>query len=168
VIQVQQVQTERYVIETLLVSDTRYIQVRGRWLKAPEAAPRIDDLVGITPDAVTGGLDRLERVGEEVVNARQTVHYRGDRDSFPIISSSDTFDPSRVESAQLDLWVDQAENFIVKMTVSATENEGGESQQFVLTFDYFDFNADIVIAAPAGAIYVGNIQLPNLRNRGGD
>jgi len=167
VMQIRQGESQMEAVETIRIGDTRYVQAQGMWIQAPEAAPNIDELTIITPEDVTGILERMERVGEEVVNDRQTVHYRGDNRAFPVVSSgSDTFDASQVEMAQLDLWVDQAENFITRMTVTAsgdvTADGGTEEMQFALQFDYYDINADISIETPENAMDMDNLNLPAL------
>lgn len=137
---------ELQVMEILLVDGVRYVQVDEMWMAAPDMAPDIQELTLLTPADMQEVHSGFAQVGVETVNGRQTVHYRGDKETIPTVGTAgDTLDVSEVEDAQIDLWVDQAAHFLVKMQLSVQEAADSTAQ---LTFEYYDFNADIVIVKP--------------------
>jgi hypothetical protein len=149
--------------EIIQIEDQIYLKAAGQWIEAPAGtAPQLEDyyLFGDELEAeetVSG----LERVGEETVNGRETIHYRGD-EAFLTANevSGAAFDVENAETARYDVWIDKAEGFPVKQTVvfdgpgvNPQNPEATGRIEYVL--EYYDFNAeDITIEAPE-AIDVG-------------
>lgn len=142
-------------MEILLVEGVRYAQFEGMWVAAPDMVPDIQELTLFTPADLQEMHGGIVEVGRENVNGRQTIHYHGDKNTIPVVGTAgDTLDVSQVEDAQIDFWVDQAANFLVKMqltVIGEAENPDAESH---VTFEYFDFNADIVIEKPANVMAI--------------
>jgi hypothetical protein len=136
-------------MEMLVVDGLRYVQAEGMWMQAPDLTLNIAEYTLITPADIAEESTGLTRLGSETVNGRTTVHYQGDKSSIPVAgTASDTFDVSQVESAQLDLWVDEAENFIVKLQIKVQDGQGEQGQRHTLLIEYLDFNIPITIKAP--------------------
>lgn len=156
VIQVEGEEEQPGEFEIIQIEDQIYLQVAGQWMEAPAgAAPQLEDyyLFGdeLKAEETIAG---LERVGEETVNGRQTIHYRGDR---AFLTTNEVgggeFDVENAETAQYDVWIDKAEGFPVKQTVvfegagvNPQNPEASGRVEYVL--EYYDFNADITIEAP--------------------
>jgi hypothetical protein len=149
--------------EIIQIEDQIYLKAAGQWIEAPAGtAPQLEDyyLFGDELEAeetVTG----LERVGAETVNGRQTIHYRGAQAFLTANEvSGAAFDIENAETAQYDVWIDEAEGFPVKQTVlfdgpgvNPQNPEATGRIEYVL--EYYDFNAEeITIEAPE-AIDVG-------------
>jgi hypothetical protein len=143
--------------EIIQIDDQIYLKAAGQWIQAPAGtAPQLEDyyLFGDELEAQET-LTGLTRVGEETVNGRQTVHYRGTQAFLTANEvSGAAFDVDNAETAQYDVWIDQAEGFPVKQTVlfdgPGVNPEAPEATgriEYVLEYD--DFNAeDITIEAP--------------------
>jgi hypothetical protein len=136
-------------MEMVAVDGLRYVQANGMWMQTPDMALNIAEYTLITPADIAEKSTGLTRLGSETVNGRTTVHYQGDKSSIPVAgTASDTFDVSQVESAQLDLWVDEAENFIVKLQINVQDGQGEQGQRHTLLIEYLDFNIPITIKTP--------------------
>ncbi len=132
---------------TMLVDGTRYMNIGDRWMQSPDAIMNIAELTLLTPQNVAGLLGQMELVGLESVNALSAYHYQGSKEIIPVVGTEgDTLDVSRIESAQLDLWVDETYNAIVRLTLEASNSEPPITA--TLTYDYIDLNTEIQIAAP--------------------
>jgi hypothetical protein len=143
-------QTQR--MEMIVVDGVRYMHTGDIWMQTPEAMINLDELTLITPEDVAGLLERMERVGVETLNNREAVHYRGGQDLIPVVGTeSDTLDVSQVEFAQLDLWIDQIENVVSRLALEARDNSAEQQFTASVVFEYYDFNANIVIDAPSTA-----------------
>jgi hypothetical protein len=92
----------------------------------------------------------MELVGEDTVNDRPSIHYRGSKEIIPVVGTAgDTLDVSQLEMAQIDVWVDAALQVVNRFVLTGSDSgASGQSLQFSVTYDYFDFNADIVVTAP--------------------
>jgi hypothetical protein len=122
---------------TMLVDGTRYMNIGDRWMQSPDAIMNIAELTLLTPQNVAGLLGQMELVGLESVNALSAYHYQGSKEIIPVVGTEgDTLDVSRIESAQLDLWVDEIYNAIVRLTLEASNSE--PSITATLTYDYID------------------------------
>ncbi|MEZ4736262.1 MAG: hypothetical protein R3E79_54955 [Caldilineaceae bacterium] len=88
------------------------------------------------------------------MHGRATIHYQGGPEAVPTGGTDgDTFDVTGIASAGIDLWVDQAEQFIVAMEVKVTGFDEEPDAHMAMRIEYFDFNSpDIVITAPADAL----------------
>ncbi|MCL4834246.1 MAG: hypothetical protein KJZ86_17515 [Caldilineaceae bacterium] len=103
------------------------------------------ELTVITPGAMAAAAPDLTLVGEEEMSGRRTLHLRGDKSVIPDIQAgSDSLSVKGAEAAQLDLWLDAEERFIVKLLFSLTI----EGKTFTTEFLYYDFNTPIVVEVP--------------------
>lgn len=133
----------------VVVDGVRYMQAGDLWMQAPETNFSIGELTLMTPQAVIGLLERMELVGVEPVNGVEASHYRGGKEIIPVMGTAgDTLDVSQLEFAQLDIWVDQATGVVTRVQLAADDG-AADTQSLDVTFDYYDFNAAIEIAAPA-------------------
>jgi len=143
-------------LEIIQIADQIYMQAAGQWIQAPvESTPQLEDYYLFGDELEAGEtLAGLERVGEESVNGRQTIHYRGDR---AFLTANEVgggeFNLEAAETAEYDVWIDQAENFPVKQTVlfegpgvNPANPEASGRIDYVL--EYHDFNAEISIEPP--------------------
>lgn len=136
-------------LETLVVDDSRYTKVRNRWIQTPGNRFNMDEIAPFTPDVVVGDLEHVDALGDEPVNGRATTHYRIQAESLPPIPfnrNGERQDLSALGSVQFDLWVDEEAQFVVKMQASVENVETGVPVEMV--YEYYDFNAPIVIEAP--------------------
>lgn len=143
---------ETQIITTYLVDGLRYMRSGDMVVQTADARMNLNELTLIQPRDATLLDDRFAVVGEETLNGRETIHYQGGPEAVPTGSTAgDSFDVTSLASARIDLWVDQAEQFIVAMEVNA-ENTEGAGEQIRMRFEYYDFNSpEIVIEAPEGA-----------------
>lgn len=144
---------EAQTITIVLVDGLRYMRSGDMVVQTTDAHMNLQELTLIQPRDVTTLGNRFTLVGEEMVNERATRHYQGGPDAVPTGGTTgDTFDVTGIDSARIDLWVDQVENFIVAMAIEVT-GVGNEPQAHMeLHFDYFDFNSpEIMISVPTGA-----------------
>jgi hypothetical protein len=142
-------------IEFIQIDDKGYASFGGQWVEAPaDQSPEIDDITFISPKELGDDINKLEHVGDETINERETVHLRGDKEILSNLSTSgDDLGLDQAEEAVLDLWVDKEEGFIVKMSIVASgaglnEEKPEASGRIEMTIDYTDFNADFQIEAP--------------------
>jgi hypothetical protein len=136
-------------IEMLLVGGIRYLRTGDTWMQTPDTVLNFEELTLITPRAVVGLLAQMERVAVETVAGRPAIHYRGGKELIPVVGEpGDQMDVSQLEFAQLDLWIDEAENVITKLVLEASGSEAENSARVIAVFEYFDFNSDIVIEPP--------------------
>lgn len=142
-------------IEFIQVDSQAYGSIGGLWTESsPEEAPNLDELTFITPEELGDDIQRLEQVGTQTLSGRKTIHYRGDKQTLNSLNSDGAgFDFNNTQEARLDLWIDQQAGFIVRMEVIA-EGKGLSNElpnvegRIELTFEYYDFNDEIVIEAP--------------------
>ncbi len=144
------------VLSMILVDGQRYMRSGEMVVQSADAQMNLDELTLIQPYDATDLSEHYRNLGEETLNGRTTTHYQGGAAAVPIASSgSDTFDLTGIESAQIDLWVDQAEHFIVAMEINVDGYPGEPDAAMQMRFDYFDFNSpDITVEAPADAMTV--------------
>lgn len=142
-------------IEFIQIDDKGYTNFGGQWVEVPaEQSPEIDDLTFISPKELGDEINQLERVGDETINGRETVHLYGDKEILANLSTAeDDLGLDQAEEAQLDLWVDKEEGFIVRMSIVAegtglNEENPEASGRMEMTINYTDFNADFQIEAP--------------------
>ncbi|MBX3054159.1 MAG: hypothetical protein KF753_21990 [Caldilineaceae bacterium] len=139
----------RYVGETL------YINNGEKW--AVISTFNLAELTVITPAGMAPAAPLLTQVGTEEVSGRQTIHLRGDKEVIPDIQAgNDSLSVKSAESAQLDLWLDADERFIVKLLFSVTL----EGKTFTTEFLYQDFNEAIVVEVPTNVEEVASPATP--------
>jgi hypothetical protein len=142
-------------IEVIMVDGRSYVNIDGQWEETVSPLP--DELIDAANQAeIPDTGDLFKRVGTETVNGRETVHYRADKESLAQASIDDPQAQqffANAEEAQLDMWVDQSENFIVKMQIiifgkGFNENMPDSSGRIEMLVEFYDFNAPITITAP--------------------
>lgn len=141
------------------VDGSAYANFGGMWTESSsDEALNVDDLSPITADDIGDDLDRMEDLGEEEVNGRDTDHYQADKELLQEIAEekgeTSDFNFADADEASLDVWLDQEYGFVVKMELVA-EGEGLNDQapdssgRIEFLIEYFDFNSDdIVIEVP--------------------
>lgn len=153
VIDIQDRNGEAHTMQMLRSDDLFYMQAGDAWVQAPGDRLGLREITLIEPaDAAAVGA-QFERVGEETINGRTTVHYRGGPEAVPVGGTpGDTFDVTEIESAQIDLWIDQAENFIMRMEIRVEGDQSDPDARYFMSFEYYDLNADIDIEIPDIAV----------------
>jgi hypothetical protein len=135
------------------VDGNAYANFGGSWIEStPEEALNVDDLAPITADDLGDDLDRMENLGEEEVNGRDTTHYRADKELLQEIAEENdegdaSFNFNDADEANLDVWLDDQYGFVVKMELVAegaglNEDVPDASGRVEFLIDYYDFNAD--------------------------
>ncbi len=144
---------QQETIAMVLVDGVRYIKAGEVFVQTPDAAMSLQELTLIQPQDVDLSSE-FTRIGEEEINGRSTLHYQGGPGAVPTGGTAgDTFDVTGIASATIDLWIDQAEKFIVAMAVQVDGLDEAPDALFQMRFDYFDFNSpEIVIAVPEDAL----------------
>jgi hypothetical protein len=136
-------------IEMLLVGGIRYLRTDDTWMQTPDTTLNFDELTVITPRAAVGLWAQMERGARETVADRTAIRYRGGKELIPVMGDpGDQMDVSQLEFAQLDLWIDEAENVITKLVLEASDSETENPAQVMVVFEYYGFNGDIVIEPP--------------------
>lgn len=135
------------VMEIRLVGGQLYQRMTGKWGKIEKY--NLDELILLTPDQLFGIVDSLESLGDEVLNGRKVFHLRGDKDDLPVVGGgSDTIDFSRMDRADLDLWIDREERFVVKIQIQAQVQERGQLLPIVMVLEYSEFNEVVAVEQP--------------------
>ena len=141
--------------EFVQIEDKGYAKFGEAWAETPvEQAPKIEDLAFLTPADFADALDEFERVGDETVNGRETVHLYADKEVFAKLETgNEELGIDQAEEVKLDLWFDKSEGFIVKMAIVAegkglSETDAEAEGRVEMTLEYYDFNEEIVIEAP--------------------
>lgn len=145
---------ETQTVTMLLVDGLRYMRSGEMVVQTADAQMNLQELTLIQPRDATQLGNHFTVVGEETVHGRATIHYQGGPEAVPTGGTDgDTFDVTGIASAGIDLWVDQAEQFIVAMEVKVTGFDEEPDAHMAMRIEYFDFNSpDIVITAPADAL----------------
>jgi hypothetical protein len=144
-------------IEVIIVDGRSFIKIDGQWEET--ASPVIDssemtDAINQTELPDIG--DLFKSVGTETVNGRQTIHYRADKESLALATIDDPQAQqflANAEEAQIDIWVDQSEKFIVKAELVLAgkgfdETNPNASGRIEGLLEFYDFNAPVTITAP--------------------
>jgi len=125
------------------VNDVLYINNGEKW--AVISTFNLAELTVVTPAGLAAAAPAMTLVGEEEMSGRKTLHLQGDKTVIPDIQAgSDSLSVKGADAAQLDLWLDAEERFIVKLLFSVTI----EGKTFTTEFLYYDFNAPIVVEVP--------------------
>lgn len=130
-------------VDVRFVNDVLYLNNGEKWTVI--STFNLAELTVVTPAGLASAAPDMTLVGEEEVSGRKTLHLRGDKNVIPDIQAgSDTLSVKGADAAQLDLWLDADERFIVKLLFSLTL----EGKTFTTEFLYYDFNAPIVVEVP--------------------
>ncbi len=130
-------------VDVRFVNDVLYLNNGEKW--AVISTFNLAELTVVTPAGLASAAPDMTLVGEEEISGRTTLHLQGDKTIIPDIQAgSDSLSVKGADAAQLDLWLDAEERFIVKLLFSLTL----EGKTFTTEFLYYDFNAPIVVEAP--------------------
>lgn len=147
------------IIEALLADGQLYSKFTTNWVAVEKF--HLEELVVFTPEHLLGIEGKLTEVGAEDHQGREVVHLRGGKENLPkVVSGSDSIDFSRMESAVLDLWVDQDERFIARVHIAAQAMERGALQPFDVTYEYSGFNEPVTVKKPVDAVVPQNVAPP--------
>lgn len=125
------------------INDTLFLNNGEKWTVI--STFNLAELTVITPSGMATAAPQMRVVGREEVSGRTTVHLQGGKETIPDIQTgTESVSVQGAEAAQLDLWLDVEERFIVKLLFSLTI----EGKTFTTEFLYYDFNAPIVVEAP--------------------
>ena len=125
------------------INDVLYLNNGEKWTVI--STFNLAELTVITPAGMAAAAPLLRPVGREEVSGRMTLHLQGDKTVIPDIQAgADSLSVKNADDAQLDLWLDAEERFIVKLRFSLTL----EGKTFTTEFLYYDFNAPIVVEVP--------------------
>lgn len=125
------------------VNDTLFLNNGDKWTVI--STFNLAELTIITPSGMAAAAPKLRVVGREELSGRTTLHLQGGKEAIPDIqTATGAVSVQAAEAAQLDLWVDVEERFVVKVLFSLTV----EGKTFTTEFLYYDFNAPIVVEAP--------------------
>lgn len=131
------------------INDTLYLNNGEKWTVI--STFNLAELTVVTPSGLAEAAPGMTLVGEEEMSGRKTLHLQGDKTVIPDIQTgSDTLSVGGADAAQLDLWLDAEERFIVKLLFSLTI----EGKTFTTEFLYYDFNAPIVVEVPTNVVEV--------------
>lgn len=132
------------VMEIRVVDGQMYLGMNDSWAEISRF--ELAEATVATPDQITGVVGDLQLLGREELHGRTVVHLQGQKELIPVFNNgSDTVDFSRMDTAVLDVWVDEAEQFIVKMTV---QGEIGEEGEVSVYYEYLDFNQPVTVTVP--------------------
>lgn len=135
--------SEPIQVDVRFINDVLYLNNGEKWTVI--STFNLAELTVVTPAGLAGAAPDMTLVGEEDMSGRKTLHLQGDKTVIPDIQAgSDTLSVKGAEAAQLDLWLDAEEHFIVKLLFSLTL----EGKTFTTEFLYYDFNAPIVVEVP--------------------
>lgn len=130
-------------VDVRFVNDVLYLNNGEKWTVI--STFNLAELTVVTPTGLASAAPDMTLVGEEEVSGRTTLHLQGDKTIIPDIQAgSDSLSVKGADAAQLDLWLDAEERFIVKLLFSLTL----EGKTFTTEFLYYDFNAPIVVEVP--------------------
>lgn len=147
------------------VDDVMAAYFDGEWRTADrrDAGISLSDNPFNQPLAVlTNPLPAAEEIGSETIAGLETIHYRiTEPDAFIEVANINMAEGQSIEDVQIDLWVAQTGNYIVKYVISATVNDAldvdaqGNStradQQVAWNFELFDIGEEVEIELPAEA-----------------
>lgn len=138
---------ELVTIDLRLVDGVRYVRFNEIWSETERFD--LSELLIITPDQLVGTLSAFEFIGPETREGRNLLHLRIGQEELPIFQGgSETADFAEADEANLDLWIDADEQFIVQMTLAASQIEQGEPVEFLVQYFYTDFNQPVEVEAP--------------------
>ena len=130
-------------VDVRYVNDVLYLNNGEKWTVI--STFNLAELTIVTPAGLAAAAPQLTLLGEEEMSGRKTLHLHGDKNVIPDIQTgSDSLSVKNADDAQLDLWLDAGERFIVKLFFSLTL----EGKTFTTEFLYYDFNAPIVVEVP--------------------
>ena len=130
-------------VDVRYIDDVLYLNNGEKWTVISPF--NLAELTVVTPAGMAAAAPLLRLVGQEEVSGRTTLHLQGDKNVIPDIQAgSDSLSVKNADDAQLDLWLDAEERFIVKLRFSLTL----EGKTFTTEFLYYDFNAPIVVEVP--------------------
>ncbi len=131
------------------VHGARYIRVGDLWVTSSGGDYNLAELTLITAADSAALVPQMAAVGPDTVDDRPAVHYRGGKEIIPVVGpAGDTLDVSRLAAAQLDVWVDTALQVVSRFVLTGSGGADEPALRFSVTYEYTDFNADIVVIDP--------------------
>lgn len=154
-------------VEVRLVGETVYIRVGDlvggigsallggkEWISMDLSALGGESLAGANPAnllATLRGIADVKEVGADTVRGKQATHYTGSIDLSKAIAAAPNADQRAMGSAlenlskdfPVDVWVDDQGR-----TVKLSSTGGDSESKFSFSLEFFDFGADLNIAAP--------------------
>ncbi|MBI3959572.1 MAG: hypothetical protein HY328_12255 [Chloroflexi bacterium] len=131
-------------VDVRYVNETLYLNNGEKWTVI--STFNLAELTVVTPAGMAAAAPLLHLAGREEMSGRTTLHLQGDKEVIPDIQAgADSLSVKNADDAQLDLWLDAEERFIVKLRFSLTL----EGKTFTTEFLYYDFNASIVVEVPS-------------------
>jgi hypothetical protein len=144
------------VFEQIAIGEEAWIQAPGdqTWISVGAAASPLEGLTSAFFQPDFGGADdAFENLGTEMVNGRETIHYRGDLTPLLLEGFLQGEDVPELSTFDLDVWADPV-GFVVKMDM-VMEGSGFDPQDPNATgrleyhYEVYDLGADITITPPA-------------------
>lgn len=123
-------------------------------------------------DAMVVNMDEASQAGTETVNDIETVHYTIDDPAvFARMAQIDPESDEVIESVQLDMWVAQTDNYLLKYQIEAevsnvadTDDAGNEirvNQKIDWAYEVYDINdSDITVEFPEDVPEPGVLRVP--------
>jgi hypothetical protein len=143
--------------------------VQTEWLKMPadDSAATAGGLAGATPGNPADLLEMLEdadaqveEIGRETIRGTETTHFRVTFDMEKLLEAAtpeeraelEAQGPLPIDALPMDIWIGNdglVHRYAIDIDGTAIEAEPGESfDRMTMTFDMFDFGADVNITAP--------------------
>ncbi|MBA3532318.1 MAG: hypothetical protein H0T73_10395 [Ardenticatenales bacterium] len=142
----------------LLVEERAFSVEEGEWQETSLSniedhiqTPSFSDQTGSDPLPLD--LSVMEFVGQEEINGRSTRHLRGDHGAA-LLSGMEGL------TGQADVWVDEAEGFVVRYDATVTLQFSADSSSVSHTLiEFFDFNVPIDLTVPSVAPLLSNAEV---------
>ncbi len=144
-------------MEMIQIGNESWIKFGGSWMQSTqEALPDFDEqFMVFHSEDLTEGWEAATKIGKEKVNNIDTTHYRFDKPAL-LKFMFDEETRARYENldiAQIDIYLAD-EGYIVKMVThmagkGVDENKPDLAGEIKTTFEVYDLNAKIEIAAPS-------------------
>ncbi|MDQ4078965.1 MAG: LppX_LprAFG lipoprotein [Chloroflexota bacterium] len=135
------------MVAFIAIGDEQWLTnpLSGKWEEAPpdmraEVTGLFDREAGI--GAILADMENLERLADETVEERPTVHLRG---TLPGALLTD-FADDLPETVTVDLWIDEEEHHILKLVITEPATDEPEA---TWTFLFSGFNDTPVIEPPS-------------------
>ncbi len=154
-------------LQMIQIDGTTYINLDGEWIESPtEEFGDINELFAAMEIEDTTSTEGLEFIGNEIVNGRPSLHYRGAKERLDALNVAGV-DPNVIGvfnedmTLQMDVWLDEARQIVTKVIVVIEGPGMNEALPDAIgrveaTVELYDLNGDIVITAPV----TGDVSAP--------
>jgi hypothetical protein len=150
------------ISETITIGGRTYRRnaTTGRWEYTDGVGGGFDParLALYDPATIRAGGKAFARVGAETIDGEATAHWRADADLVALLGALPGAGGGVVQLAgsTLNLWLDERDGRIRRLTLDAqgTATGGGitNAYRLALTVNYGQFDTDVAIIAPNGAV----------------